>query len=280
MEYANLTGFVDADGNIITHPCFKYFTLSSKGNVQIASDAGKKLNIEAGDNEAHKPAGKIQLDTSHYADPSDMDEFKVSVICDKGSKVEGLKLECAGIKFVTADADAEKGWDSSTFKQFYKKTTGSVDTWAKVNMHGASFDLRARATGAGTGGGIAMQIASCDSHFKENKFKIESDRKVPIERGMPGGYGEWGEYYSGEGGKGMEIFTMNSQFMSAWSKTYRFRADSPVYAVTRGSLQDVDGKVDYPTQEDDSKDIIADSEPITWGDIVSAVKYLKSQGKI
>ncbi len=66
------------------------------------------------------------------------------------------------------------------------------------------------------------------------------------------------------------------------SGTYvKARWKAPIYGVTRGELVTSEtGKVDYPTQADDSKDIINDAAPITWNDVINAVKYLKAQGNI
>lgn len=260
------------DGTELDIAALAFIGVTSKGNLEISTPEGGKLNIETSDNLALKPNGKLQLDTNHFALDEDKDEFEVSVICDKGSKVQGLKMEVAGLKFVSKDADKTRGWDPDVFKVFFKKDTGAVDTYTKVNMHFASLDLRARSTGAGTGGGIAVQIAGVDSNIKENKFKVETDRTVDVTEATTAAN------HCGEGGKGIEIVTINSQFTSIYTKDYRFRADAPVYAVTRGALYEDSntGKVDYPTQADDSKDIINDSNPVTWADIIAAAKYFKS----
>lgn len=256
---------------------FIYFLLTSKGNIEISSPEGGKINIESSDNIAMKPVGKVQFDTNHQLDSTGVaktDEFEVAVINDKKSKVEGLKLNCAGLKFVTDGADTTNGWDANLFKMLFKKTTGAVDTYAKVNMHGASFDFRARSTGKGTGGGIAVQIAGVDSDLHANKFKIETDQTADVTA-------EQSEaIHNGEGGKGIEIGTINPLFTSLYTASYRFKGDAPIFGVTRGDVQAIGDKMDYPTQADDSKDIINDDNPITWNDLIAAVKYLKSQGNI
>lgn len=277
IQITSLTA-LDEQGNEVEvdATAFLYFLLTSKGNIEISSPDGGKINIESSDNIAFKPMGKMQFDTNHQVDSTGdpkTDEFEVAVINDKKTKVQGLKLNTAGLKFVTDGADTSNGWDPSIFKMLFKKTTGATDTYAKVNMHGASFDFRARSTGKGTGGGIAVQIAGIDSDYHCNKFKIETDQIADVDAAQSE------EIHNGEGGKGIEIGTINPLFTSLYTSTYRFRGDSPIYGVRRGDLVTVDGKTDYPTQPDDSKDIINDDDPITWNDLISCVKAWKvSQG--
>lgn len=270
MEYDNILGFVDKDGNIITHPAFRFLRITDSGNLEIASPAGKKIGIESEDNTAFKPGSKVQWDTAHRAEGA-QDEFEMSTICDKKTKVVGLKWELAGLKFYNKDADTANGWDSNIFKLIFKK---SKELWTKLNLKAGSIDLRAHSTGKGTGGGIAVQIAGVDSDLHANKFKIETDQTADVDA-------EQSEaIHNGEGGTGIEIGTINPLFTSLYTKTYRFKGDAPIYGVTRGELVTTDDKTDYPTQADDSKDIINDDEPITWNDLIAAVKYLKGQGAI
>ena len=277
MTYAKIINTVDVNGNPVQIPvALGNMIITDSGNLEISSDAGTKINIESGDNEAHKPMGKVQLDTNHYADPDDKKKFKLAVICDKKGKVEGMNIEAAGIDFETANADEANGWKKNQFRLRFKGDNGA-DTYADTNMHFRSLGLRARAVGgAGNGGGIAVQIASCDSDYHENKFKIETDRIAPISNGAANGE-TYAQTYNGEGGKGMEIFTMNSQHMSAWAGDYRFNADAKIYPSHRGALvtDPTTGKVDFPTQSDDFKDLIA-SDGITWEEIYMAVKYIKA----
>lgn len=252
---------------------FLYFILSSKGNIQISSPDGGKINIESADNIALKPVGKVQFDTNHQLDSTGVakpDEFEVAVINDKKTKVQGLKLNTAGLKFVTEGADTTTGWDPNLFKMLFKKTTGATDTYAKVNMHGASFDFRARSTGKGTGGGIAVQIAGVDSDTHANKFKIETDQTADVTAVQTE------DIHCGEGGKGIEIGTINPLFTSIYTQTYRFRGNAPVYAVSRSAVTQQGDKMDYVTQADDSKDIITDTNPVTWNDIIACTKAWKA----
>lgn len=273
-----IRGMKLSDGTEINVAGLTYTSVTSKGNLEISTPAGGKLNLESADNMALKPSGKLQLDTHKYDPATETpDEFKIAVINDKASKVEGIKLETAGIKIVTGSADATY-WDPDTFKVMVKKTTGSTDTWAKMNMHAAAIDLRTRVTGPGTGGGIAAQIASCDSDGHENKFKVETSRKIDVFQPA----GDYSQTYVMEGGKGIEIYTLNSQFESAYTKEMRRGADTRLFAVSRGPVSDDGtGKFDYPTQPDDSKDVKDSTQPeVKWVDLINAAIYLKKQGLI
>lgn len=267
-----IVSIVLSDGTVLDASALKYISFSKSGNLEIATDGTAKINIEPADNLAIKPGGKIQIDTNHKPEGK-KDEMEVSVICDKKSKVEGLKMNVAGLKFVTEGADTNNGWDPSLFKMFFKNTSGSDDTFTKVNMHAASFDIRTRSTGPGTGGGIALQIASTDSKGHENKIKFESDRTNKIGSQTP--------TYNGEGGKGLEFGTFNNEHASLYCGDYRFKADAPVFPATRRDLtQDPTTlKIDYPTNtEDDFKDFIEEKykeDPVTWQDIIDAVMYVR-----
>ena len=81
-------------------------------------------------------------------------------------------------------------------------------------------------------------------------------------------------HFASKGGDGIEFGTFNPMHFSAYSGDYRFKADAPIYAVSRGDVEQTSsGKIDYPTQADDTKDIIP-AEQIknapTWGDMVNA----------
>lgn len=118
-------------------------------------------------------------------------------------------------------------------------------------------------------GGIALQPCGTDSHGKENKIKFESSRTSQI-----GAYGT----YSNEGGKGLEFGTFNNEHSSLYTGDYRFKGDALVYGVTRQSPTQVStGKIDYPTQADDFKDVIDATTPsASWNDIIDAGKKCKN----
>lgn len=239
-------------------------------NLQIVTPEGHKINLESGDNIAIKPMGNLQHDTAHYANDADKNEFKMKAICESKDAVEGYNIEAGGVKFITKKADTTRGWDPL---KWVLKIQKSATEWARGVMHAASWDIRARSTGPGTGGGIAVQIAGVDSDLHCNKFKIETDQTADVDAEQSA------EIHNGEGGKGIEIGTINPVFTSLYTGEYRFRGESPIYGVTRGEPETVDGKTDYPTQADDSKDIIDDEDPVTWNDVISCVKAWKySQG--
>jgi len=274
-----LKGFVLDDGTVIgadTLTCLQasYNDDGTFKNFQLVTEEGHKINVEAGDNIAFKPMGKIQFDTNHYADDGDKDEFEMATICDKKTKVEGVKWELAGLKFITGAADTARGWAKDTFKMMFKKETGDTDVYAKLNLHAASIDIRARSTGDGTGGGIALQIAGRDSAGKTNKLKVETDQTVDVE------FDDVAGHHTGEGGKGIEIGTFNPKMFSAYARDYRFKRSAKVYAVKRGTPVLTGEKTDYPTQADDSKDIKDANLCVTWDEIIRGIQYLKAQGYI
>lgn len=156
------------------------------------------------------------------------------------------------------------------------------DAWQKGVIEAASLDLRAYSTGKGTGGGQALQIASTDADGHENKFKLETDRTVDVEAQavVPTKTSLEGSSYNGEGGKGIEIMTINSQYNSQYNREYRFKRSAKVYAVTRQPLVVTDDKTDYPTQADDSKDVKDEALSVTWDEIIRGIQYLKQQGLI
>lgn len=279
LQITKLTAKNEAGETVeIDATAFIYFLLTSKGNIEISSPEGGKINLESSDNIAFKPVGKVQFDTNHQLDSTGnakTDEFEVAVINDKKTKVQGLKLNTAGLKFVTDGADTANGWDPDLFKMLFKKTTGAVDTYAKVNMHAASFDFRARSTGKGTGGGIAVQIAGVDSNTHANKFKIETDQTADVDAEQSE------DIHCGEGGKGIEIGTINPLFTSLYTKSYRFKADAPIYGVTRSEVTMQGDKMDYLTQSDDSKDVIPAeqiADPLTPNKLYALYKWAKKQG--
>lgn len=135
--------------------------------------------------------------------------------------------------------------------------------WASFKINSRNLDLRCH-----DHGGIALQIAGEDKTNFENKVKFESDRITPI--------GATKEY-CGEGGKGLEFGTFNNEHTSLYTGDYRFKGDAMVYGVTRYAPEPSgSGKIDYPTQSDDFKDVIDINTPkATWNDIISAATVCK-----
>lgn len=145
----------------------------------------------------------------------------------------------------------------------YDGYDGSDEEWAELKINSRNLDLRCH-----DHGGIALQIAGKDKKQNENKIKFESDRTTPIsEDGV----------YDGEGGKGLEFGTFNNLHSSLFTKDYRFNKNGKVFAVTRGPLETNDkGKTDYPTQNDDFKDIINETTAsATWQSIVTVAEKYK-----
>jgi hypothetical protein len=139
---------------------------------------------------------------------------------------------------------------------------GDDEEWAELKINSRNLDLRCH-----DHGGIALQIAGKDKTGFENKIKFESDRTSPIsEQGT----------YNGEGGKGLEFGTFNNEHSSLFTRDYRFNKYGFVYAVERDAPVYDSGKVDYPTQPDDFKDIINGTTPVTqWKDIVNVSEKYK-----
>lgn len=287
---AKISGFKMADGTIIGADVFaclvpSYNEDGTIKNFQIVSP--KNINLEPTKGLKVKPGNKAQIE--YLSDKTgDLREVVVkawrSVEVDTDGKspklgTDGLPIDLddeilVRLKQYCTEMEINTYDKANTTRKNGKLLFKNKDAWQKGVIEGASLDVRGYSTGAGTGGGVAMQIAGVDSNSKENKFKLESDRQSLIGAASP--------VHSGKGGDGMEFGTFNNEHASLFCGDYRFKADAPIYAVTRGALvTDAEtGKVDYPTQADDFKDIINDTDPITWQDMINAVKYLKSQGNI
>lgn len=266
---------VMADGTELDATAFLYMLLSSKGNLQITSPEGKSINIESNKHLKVKPGsgGQIEILCDHTGDLSEVLIKALVAVDASGADLPSeipvrFKFNCTEAEYNTKDATDVNPFDMK-FKTGLKESKPG-EHYCQVKLKGRSFDFRCYEHG-----GIALQPAGRDHDGHENKIKFETDRMVDVDVEANA------SDYAGEGGKGIEIGTVNSQFTSFYTKEYRFRASSPIFAVTRGPITETStGKFDYPTQADDSKDIKNDDDPITWGDLVAAVKYLKGQGVI
>ena len=125
------------------------------------------------------------------------------------------------------------------------------EPYAEAKFEARSIDLRCY-----DHGGIALQPCGKDKRNFENKIKFESSRTASL--------GAKTITYGAEGGKGLEFGTFNNEHTSLFTGDYRFNKDGYVYAVTRGNPTTVDGKYDYPTQNDDFKDITEGAPYVTW----------------
>lgn len=264
-----------SDGTELDATAFLYMLLSSKGNLQITSPEGKSINIESNKHLKIKPGsgGQIEILADHTGDLGEVLIKALVAVDASGADLESeipvrLKFNCTEAEYNTKDATDVNPFDMK-FKTGLKESKAG-EHYCQVKFKGRSFDFRCYEHG-----GIALQPAGRDGSGHENKIKFETDRKVDVDVAATA------EDYVGEGGKGIEIGTINSQFTSLFTKEYRFKGDAPIFGVTRGAITETTtGKFDYPTQADDSKDIKNDEAPITWNDLIAAVKYLKGQGVI
>lgn len=265
--------------------------LSAKDNLNISSP--KSINLEPTKHVKIKPGngGQIELLPDHTGDLEEV-LIKVQASVDENGddlsseKPVRLKINSAEIEFNTKGADDINEYDMK-FKTGVK-ASASGEHYCQTKLKGRSFDLRCYEHG-----GIALQPCGQDGNNNENKIKFESSRISPI--------GEAGKYNQ-EGGKGLEFGTFNNEHVSLYTGDYRFKADGMVMAVTRGAIaQNASGKTDYPTQNDDFKDIPLTKEgspckwnptngweapsgetilSCTWEDIIKAVLFLKGNGSI
>lgn len=214
-------------------------SISSKGNTEISS--AKHINLEPaydstggsgtyGDLQI-KPGDDITLESSHRA-ASKRDEITIKAI--DGSKVPvKLQVMASDLTLSTKGKQVEVGSNDSSNVMNVNVTTGSGKGYLKVRAQ--AIDLRCE-----DNGGIALQPKGNDSNSHQNKIKFEHD-----------------------GGDGLEFGTFNTQKTSIFTDEYRFNKNGVIYAVVRDTptVQSYkeDGvtpkKTDYPTQNDDFKDI-------------------------
>ena len=196
----------------------------------------KHLNLESAQGVQIKPTTTVILDSSRRIETNKGNEINVE------AKFDDYKDR------TNPEYNGKDGYD---------------EEYAELKIKSRNLDLRCHQHG-----GIALQVAGKDGHGNENKIKFESDRTSPI--GSTG-------VYQGEGGKGLEFGTFNNNHASLYCGDYRFKGDAQVYGVTRGALEQAStGKIDYPTQGDDFKDIIDETKKATWNEIIDAAKKCKN----
>lgn len=253
-----------------------YVNTSNNFEVNAAVAGGEKLNLVAAQAVQIKPGidenGKpeaVQFDCEQHGAEATEFTFKV---CNgaqpKATRVVGLKVNAAELtldnqKCNTTEFDADSidikvrndKWNSGEVVG----TTGPV----YLKMKARAMDFRCY-----DHGGIALQVAGHDGSGKENKIKFESDRTSEI--GATAAYCK-------EGGKGLEFGTFNNLHTSLYTGDYRFKGDADVYGVTRNTpVATSTGKVDYPTQADDFKDVITTGTPrASWNEIIDAANKCK-----
>lgn len=203
--------------------------LNEKGNLSVES-LSKHVNLEAKQAIQMKPTTSIILDTTRklkLPQPDNVNEAVVKVVYDDYEK-DGQN---------NARLDDER--------------------YGYLKIHSRATDLRCY-----DHGGIALQPCGIDGSGNENKIKFESSRKVDANTEIPDDLrrnsSNYSDYYSNEGGKGTEFGTFNNEHTSLYTKDYRFNSEGKVYSVTRGIVSNASGKFDYPTQNDDFKDIPID----------------------
>lgn len=263
---------------------------STIANPVTTSSTGDKVNIVSNGSIQIKPgmkdeskAGEVAFDNEfNTADPY---ELKMH-ICN-GAKVGdtdkyakdtmALKLNVAEITLDTkkANEDKEEGATKGKFDPKEMKIRVCCDKWNKgksvdgsAGPQYAKWEARAHDIRCFDHGGIALQIAGADGDNHENKIKFESDRTS--------GIGET-PVYCGEGGKGVEFGTFNTEKASLYVGEYRFRGESKVYGVTRNNLyKNEKGKTDYEKQSDDFADVKDETKCATWNDIIKVARDYKN----
>ena len=266
-----LDGIIDAG----TISALRGVGVNASNNFEINASlaGGEKLNlvsdtaiqIKTGLDEKGK-GENLQLDCERQGESAV--EFGVKVcngLQDKATRVVGLKVNAAEITLDTQKANTTE-FDPQELQIKVRNdkwnsgeqigSTGPIYLKAKAR----AFDFRCY-----DHGGIALQIAGTDGAGKENKIKFESDRTTEI--------GATASYCK-EGGKGLEFGTFNNLHSSLYTGDYRFKGDALVYGVTRNTPAVTStGKIDYPTQSDDFKDVIDATTPsATWNEILGAAK--------
>ena len=235
------------------NPNYSLIEMNSKGNLSIESLA-KHVNIEAKSGVQIKPTTNIIFDSSRR------------ILANKGNEVQ-----------VEAKFDDYSNYQKGEAPE-YDGRDGVDEEYAELKLHSRNVDLRCHKHG-----GIALQIAGCDNYnnpsaeHHENKIKFESDRKVPLSDN----FNPTPSSYHGEGGKGLEFGTFNNEHTSLYTHDYRFRGQGTVFGVLREAPVMIDGKFDYPTQEDDFKDVITNATPnATWNEIIDAANKCKGKEAI
>lgn len=273
----------------------KHSYLNEKGNMEVSNEelpdapADSKVNIVSKTDIQVKPGddSAIQLDCEKNTEAGDPVELVVKVCnggYDKSNRVVGGKVNVAEVtidnqKAHTQQIDSEDVFDIDKLRinfrtDKWKTKEGNIETPTRrggkgpveVKLRGKSFDIRCH--GTAPGGGIALQPSGTDNDGHENKIKFESSRKSPL--------GAQNPEYDTEGGMGMEFGTFNNEHTSLFTEDYRFNKDGMVYAVTREAPEvESSGKVDYPTQEDDFKDVLDMSLAVKWETIVKTAKVFE-----
>lgn len=285
-EWNDLTAYVNTavdaiNANNNSESSFMY--MNDKGNLCIETTvenipSGKKgkINIEANDDIQLKPGDDIMLYGDHRGEGK-TDEVSIKVMDGTGEEDVPAKLQI-NMSEITLTTKDKTGEDAGVLDININK---AKNTKGYLKVRAGAIDLRCEANG-----GIALQPKGADNDGNENKIKFEHN-----------------------GGDGKEFGTFNTEKTSIFTDEYRFNENGMVYAVTRETpttqSYKEDGvtpkKIDYPTQDDDFKDIPVTEEgtacewdstngwvvpqantgeeilSCSWRDIILAVNYIKSK---
>ena len=265
-------------GGTSSNPVLDAIYVNAKNNLEIKSGVigAAKVNLVAADAIQLKTGDGQPLQLDCEQNTVDLNEYGVKVCngsMDSDKRVVALKLNAAELVLDTQKANTTE-FDTQEFQVKFRHDIwnggeegikgGKVVGPIYAKMKARAFDFRCY-----DHGGIAFQIAGTDSTGKENKIKFESDRTSEI-GATPA--------YCKEGGKGLEFGTFNNEHTSLYTGDYRFKGDAKVYGVTRNTpaLND-NGKIDYPTQTDDFKDVITPATPnASWNEIIDAANKCKN----
>lgn len=264
----NINDLIDASGNAggVTggSDMSSYFYMNDKGNLCIETTAentpsGKKgkLNIESNDDIQLKPGDDIMLYGDHRGEGK-TDEVSIKVMDGTGNDDVPAKLQI-NMSEITLTTKDKTGDDANVLDINVNR---AKNTKGYLKVRAQAIDLRCEENG-----GIALQPKGTDGQGHMNKIKFEHD-----------------------GGDGKEFGTFNTEKTSIFTDEYRFNENGTVYAVTRGDLETTyktpgdpnSGikKIDYPTQEDDFKDILDVKKSCKWKDIVNVTNTFKNKAEI
>lgn len=253
-EWNNLAQDVDAAVDAINNGNSEYVTISSKGNLEIASP--KNINIEPASDSTNnvygdisfKPGDDIEFLSDHR--PSDKQDEVSLKIHDSNKKPVKLQVNVGEITFTTKD----KVGDNANVLDVNVNSAKNTKGYLKVRAQ--AIDLRCE-----DHGGIALQPKGEDGDGNMNKIKFEHG-----------------------GGDGLEFGTFNTEKSSLFTNEYRFNKDGVIKLATRTTTTsdkydetDETTHYKYVKQADDFYDVIAQNDPTcTWEDIVKYIAWAKA----
>lgn len=307
--------FIDkiTDKNGVTAE-IKHSYLNPSGNLEISTKdipgaaADAKLNLVSGNSIQVKPGDgeNVQLDCEQSTieagnDPTEFELRMCNGSYEKATRTVGTKINVAEITIDNQKAHNIAVGSENTFDIDKIRINFRTDKWktgsgaseaptrvkskgpVDVKFRAKSFDIRCH--GTAPGGGIALQPSGTDPNHYENKIKFESSRTSDIattkDKPEESGDTKTAAEYTTEGGMGLEFGTFNNEHTSLYTSDYRFNKNGKVFAVTREApVEDPStGKIDYPTQSDDFKDVINPDLGVSWETIVKTAKVFEELSK-